>query len=251
MHTDSLPAPIVSADLDLRHMPSMLLDVARLRDSTLAVGDPAAAFYAVLLWCASWHQLPASSLPDDDRVLARICGLPVDRWREFRPESLHGFIKCSDGRLYHPVVAEKAIEAHEASWKRKRAGATGANARWEKHRQQAAVVRSHATVDAKAMRSHSDRNAACYAIDAKGREGNQRTTDEVRILTDSQYGISGGRTQPLVIEKIATSSLRAANSLDPIKARNGSVSVLVPETVDALNGGESHGGSTPDIETLQ
>ena len=30
-----------------------------------------------------------------------------------RAAALHGFVKCADGRLYHPVVAEKAIAAFE------------------------------------------------------------------------------------------------------------------------------------------
>jgi hypothetical protein len=34
-------------------------------------------------------------------------------WSEVRDEALRGFVECSDGRLYHPVVAEKALEAHD------------------------------------------------------------------------------------------------------------------------------------------
>ena len=53
----------------------MPLDVVRLRDSGLtakASGDEFRA--AVLLWCASWHQVPAASLPDDNRQLAKFAG---------------------------------------------------------------------------------------------------------------------------------------------------------------------------------
>ncbi|HXQ47529.1 MAG TPA: DUF1376 domain-containing protein [Caulobacteraceae bacterium] len=93
----------------------MPLDVGRLRDSdlaALATGDEFKA--AVLLWCASWHQTPAGSLPTEDRVLARLSGLDAKTWARARAMALRGWIECSDGRLYHPVVAEKAIEAwHE------------------------------------------------------------------------------------------------------------------------------------------
>lgn len=104
-------------DCDLQDFPFMPLHVARLRDSDLAAtADPEACWYAVLLWAASWHQIPAASLPDDDAVLARLCGLGRDlrTFRKHKLASLHGFEKGSDGRLYHPVVAEQAIIAWES-----------------------------------------------------------------------------------------------------------------------------------------
>jgi Protein of unknown function (DUF1376) len=104
--------PLVPGNVDLRDFPFMPLDVRRLRDCDLTActtGDEFKA--AVLLWCASWHQQPAASLPDDDRILARLVGHPIDEWKAMRDPALHGWLKCSDGRLYHPVVAEKANEA--------------------------------------------------------------------------------------------------------------------------------------------
>lgn len=92
----------------------MPLDVVRLRDSDLAATETAEAFRAaVMLWCASWHQLPAASLPDDDRVLANLAGYGrvVKEWQKEREGALRGWVKCTDNRLYHPVVAEKAVEA--------------------------------------------------------------------------------------------------------------------------------------------
>lgn len=67
----TLPVPLVPAEVDLRDFGFMPLHVSRLRDSdlaALATGDEFRA--AVLLWCYSWHQVPAGSLPNDDRVLA-------------------------------------------------------------------------------------------------------------------------------------------------------------------------------------
>jgi hypothetical protein len=92
----------------------MPLDVVRLRDSDLAVTAEADEFRcAVLLWCASWHQVPAASLPDDDKVLAQYAGYGrvVKEWMKVREGALRGWVKCADGRLYHAVVAEKANEA--------------------------------------------------------------------------------------------------------------------------------------------
>jgi hypothetical protein len=109
-----MTAPLTSADCDLRDFAFMPLDVVRLRDSDLAATEsPEACWAAVLLWAASWHQVPSASLPDDDRVLANLSGYGrvVKEWQKVRDGALRGWIKCSDGRLYHPVVAEKAREA--------------------------------------------------------------------------------------------------------------------------------------------
>ena len=114
-----LPDPMVPPDCDLRGLPFMPLEVLRLRDSelaALATGDEFRA--AVLLWCASWHQMPASSLPDDDTLLANYAGFgrnaqAVKEFQKVRAGALRGWVKCSDGRLYHPLIAEKALEAME------------------------------------------------------------------------------------------------------------------------------------------
>ena len=91
----------------------MPLDVTRLMDSdlfALSTGDEFKA--AVALWARSWNQVPAASLPDDDRVLAHLSGAGK-RWRKVKQMALHGWILCSDGRFYHKTVAEKAREAFE------------------------------------------------------------------------------------------------------------------------------------------
>lgn len=98
----------------------MPLHVARLRDSDLAAEEcPEACWYAVLLWAASWHQIPAASLPNNDAVLARLAGLGRDMktWRKHKAAALRGFVLCDDGRLYHPIVAEQAND----SWSRREA----------------------------------------------------------------------------------------------------------------------------------
>jgi hypothetical protein len=109
-----LPIPLVPPEVDLRDFAFMPLDVVRLRDSDLAaLESPEACWAAVLLWCASWHQVPAASLPDDDRVLANLAGFGrvVKEWQRVREGALRSWVLCNDGRLYHPVVAEKALDA--------------------------------------------------------------------------------------------------------------------------------------------
>lgn len=112
--TQQLPAPLVPATCDLRSLPYMPLHVARLRDSETSVVTKGDEFRcALLLWSASWHQLPAASLPDDDLLLADLAGFGrvVKEWRKVKAGALRGFVKCSDGRLYHKVVAEVAIDS--------------------------------------------------------------------------------------------------------------------------------------------
>ncbi|MDN5514423.1 MAG: YdaU family protein [Pseudomonas sp.] len=142
MTATDLPAPLVLADVDLRGLPFMPLDVNRLRDSDLAIeasGDEFRA--AVLLWCASWNQVPAGSLPDAEQALAAYAGFGRDlkSWKKVRDGALRGFVKCADGRLYHPVVAEKAIDA----WAQRvehRAAKESENKRKEKERQDRARI---------------------------------------------------------------------------------------------------------------
>ena len=111
---DPRPAPLVPANVDLRDFPYMPLDVVRLRDSRIASHNSGEGFRcAVILWCVSWHQTPAASLPNDDIMLAKYAGFgrALREWRKMRQQALYGWIQCCDGRLYHPTVAEKALEA--------------------------------------------------------------------------------------------------------------------------------------------
>jgi hypothetical protein len=131
--TNDLPLPPVPADADLQDFPFMPLQVARLRDSDFAAEEePEACWYAVLLWAASWHQIPAGSLPDNDTVLRRLCGLGRDTktWQKHKNGALRGFFLCSDGRFYHNVVSEQVNEA----WQSKLA---------QRHRSFCGAVRKH------------------------------------------------------------------------------------------------------------
>lgn len=113
-----LPAPLVSAEVDLRDFAFMPLEVVRLRRSKawlISKRKPEIGFFMMNLWCSAWHEVPAASLEDDDDVLSDYAMCPPERWADVRRDVLRGWVKCSDGRLYHPVVAEKALEA----WKHK------------------------------------------------------------------------------------------------------------------------------------
>lgn len=124
-----LPVPLTPADCDLQDFEFMPVMVRRLLKSetwSLGTGDERAA--AVALWFESWHQVPAASLPSDDRLLKRLAD--SDKWGKVKAQALRGWVLCADGRMYHPVVAEKALE----SWIEKLlagiAGANGNAKRW-------------------------------------------------------------------------------------------------------------------------
>ncbi|WP_062116717.1 DUF1376 domain-containing protein [Collimonas pratensis] len=109
-----LPTPLSPEDCDLRDFPFLPLDIARLFNSEFHARSNDTEWRAgVTLWLKSFHQVPAGSIPDDDVQLARLAELGRDTktWKKVKGVALHGWIKCNDGRLYHPVVAEKAAEA--------------------------------------------------------------------------------------------------------------------------------------------
>lgn len=116
--------PLTPADCDLRHFKGMTLEIERLRRSSAwraCKRNPELAFYMLNLWLASWHEVPAASLENDDDALCDLAMCSPDRWAEVSTDVLRGWIECSDGRLYHPVVAEVALHAFGKSQKSKKA----------------------------------------------------------------------------------------------------------------------------------
>lgn len=170
------PEPLVPPEVDLRGMPFMPLDVARLRDSDLAIeasGDEFRA--AVLLWCASWNQVPAGSLPSAEQPLAAYAGFgrDVKGWRKVSAGALRGFMECADGRLYHPVVAEKALDA----WAQRvehRKGKENENDRKRREREERSVMFEALRAAGQVMAWNTPTKAlreAFAALDMKGDEG--------------------------------------------------------------------------------
>jgi len=132
-----LPDPPIGIEVDLHDFASMPLDVARLRDSDIAAEATAEEFRAaVLLWCASWHQIPPGSLPSNEQVIAKLAGFgrDVEAWRVVAEGAMRGFFPCSDGRLYHSVIVEKAIEVFEKRKTQSRRTAAATKARLAKRR---------------------------------------------------------------------------------------------------------------------
>jgi hypothetical protein len=109
-----LPDPLTPPDCDCTDLDGFMLNVERLMASELvALSTHEIIAAAMFVWCRAWKQRPAASLPDDDRVIAAFARLPLAKFRRFREEVLRGFVKCSDGRLYHRTLAAEAGRAFE------------------------------------------------------------------------------------------------------------------------------------------
>lgn len=129
------PAPLTPPNCDLRDFPSLMLDANRLFGSefnALASADPLAWMCGVKLWLKSWHQVPAASLPVDDALLAHLAELSGNRraWAKVRDLALRGWIRCGD-RLYHPLIAEKALECWIDKLHQRVASGLGHAKRWK------------------------------------------------------------------------------------------------------------------------
>lgn len=120
--TTALPDPLTPADCDLQGFEFMPLYGHKLLNSEFMRRASDLEFrLAVTLWWTAWNQVPASSAPDDDHALQLMCGMSgshvARQWRKSKEVVLHGFVKCSDGRLYHKVLSKFANEA----WERRKA----------------------------------------------------------------------------------------------------------------------------------
>lgn len=121
--------PLVPAEVDLRDFEFQPMQVQRILTSEtwiLGSGDERAA--AITLWMQSWHQVPAGSLPDNDKMLDHLS--MSKRWKQVKDHALRGWLTCSDGRLYHPVVCEKALEAWIEKLGNSLSGNAGNAKRW-------------------------------------------------------------------------------------------------------------------------
>ena len=118
-----IPDPLTPPECDLRGFDWMALLGDRLFKSTFyrrARKDPRGGLAGIKLWWEAMLQKPAGSLPNDEEELCMLAdfGEDLKAWRKHRDVAMHGWTLCSDGRLYHHVVAEQAIDAWD---KRRRA----------------------------------------------------------------------------------------------------------------------------------
>jgi hypothetical protein len=106
---------MMPADADLNGYEYMPLYGERLRTSSHNTACTDAEFRASInLWWSAWLQVPAASLPSDEKELCRLAdlGRDVKAWRKVRDVAMRNFVLCTDGRYYHTVLVPIAL----ASW---------------------------------------------------------------------------------------------------------------------------------------
>jgi hypothetical protein len=143
---EQLSDPLTPSEVDLRDFGFMPLDVQRLVTSETwidAIDDPRIGHAAMSLWCEAWHQVPAGSLPDNDKVLYRLSMCPnLKEWQRVRDRVMSGWVKALDGRLYHAVVAEKACESWAKKLAQRARTAAATEARERKRREKEDLERA-------------------------------------------------------------------------------------------------------------
>lgn len=112
---DGLPAPLVPASVDLRAYDWFPLKHKRLRKSAFwARASDTAKAISLELWCEAYEQVPAGSVPDDDHQLSDWAGYgrrDLTQWLAVKAEVMSAWVRCSDGRWYHPTLCEVALES--------------------------------------------------------------------------------------------------------------------------------------------
>lgn len=111
-----LPEPPVPRDADLRSVRGIGIDLADvLKSEEWIFASGAEAKASITLRLQSYLQIPAGSLPDDDAMLARLA-MVGHAWGQVRAHAMRGWMRHSDGRLYHAKVAAKVTQL----WRRVR-----------------------------------------------------------------------------------------------------------------------------------
>jgi Protein of unknown function (DUF1376) len=150
-----LPAPLNTKDVYLNGIAKwMPIDVDRLRRSIFmgtATNEQLGA--AFRLWVIAWGETPAGSLPNDPCWLANAAKIDHQRWLTEADQVLHGWIACSDGRLYHPVICEIAKKRFEQLQGRQRGAALSRQRQKENRRKKRNSMRLAASISTTAGRA--------------------------------------------------------------------------------------------------
>ena len=135
-----------------------------LRSSTCQVTSFVPPFCSGALLGIKCPLLPCPTTTAFWRSLAGF-GRAVKLWLRVKQKALRGFYLCADGRLYHSVVAEKALEADFKRWKRKQQTAAASLARRDQYE-----VRLRDRDDP----NNDQRNVERNDLEVKGTKGSER-----------------------------------------------------------------------------
>jgi hypothetical protein len=120
---EDLPSPPVPAEVSMSGNEWFPLYYQRLRKSRWwRSASDFARSRNIDLWCASFDETPAGSLPDDDIELADAAGFGRDvaEFQAHKAELMAPWTLCTDSRWYHPTVCEVVLETWERTSERRK-----------------------------------------------------------------------------------------------------------------------------------
>jgi 5-methylcytosine-specific restriction endonuclease McrA len=184
--TSNLPDPPYPAETRARGW-KLYLDHERINQSdTWALAPNDMKPWLLMLWHVAWQQTPAGSYGSDDAVIAAKIGMDFRQFTAHRDILMRGWVRHSDGRLYHPVIAEQVQAMREAKRDTSR--------RQDSHRAKRAEIRTrdgmacvycgstkYLTVDHVVPRSlggdNEPDNLVCSCKDCNSRKGERTPVD--------------------------------------------------------------------------
>lgn len=66
--------------------------------------------WLLMMWLVAWRQVPCGSFPGDEEVIAAKLGMQPKLWAKHRAILMRGWVKCDDGRMYHPTIGARVEE---------------------------------------------------------------------------------------------------------------------------------------------
>lgn len=209
-----MPDPMTPPDCDLSGFDFMPLDVSRLLKSDTwinAASVPHLSHALISLWAEAWRQVPAASLPMNDKVQQRLSMVEA-KWPKVRAAALADWVECTDGRLYHPVVAEKALEAWLEKLAQRLSSGAGNAKRWGTSFDTAPIEAQMATARALLARLNPQSRALTKKrTSGSPKNGNQESGQHPnRIPTGSQGTGTGTGTGTNTSVPIGTGAASAA-----------------------------------------
>jgi hypothetical protein len=86
------------------------IDVERLYQSkTWLIAAADLKPWLLRLWVESWRSIPVGTFDDDDELIAARIMMPEALFQAHRKTLMRGWVRHSDGLLYHPVITELVI----------------------------------------------------------------------------------------------------------------------------------------------
>lgn len=174
--------PLTPMGCDVSNFPFMPLDIDRLLNSeTWILADDSEKVASLTLWLKSWSQIPAASIPNNDKMLAHLSGMGA-KWKKVKEHALRGWVDGGDGRLYHHVVAEKALEAWIEKLANAISGAQGNAKRW--------------SIEIDTSELQSQLRDAVYRLKSIAPQSKALTKKIAKIVESGSPNVSGGDSNP-------------------------------------------------------